>query len=184
MVMFQFAMTNYQRIISHEIPVRWYIPFVSWVNDHRNERLEVLRLRDRMEHSDGGRFRDEVVLFDWTLVKAWNQNYHQDNGDWTGENGDLEGNNGFLPTKIGLQLAKLSVWWISNGGLMGLTNKKCDFMGFSFGYQTKFGHLADHADRIETHLGEQFMQGGRIGGTDRKLQNVPPVGWVSCFDLS
>jgi hypothetical protein len=33
-------------------------------------------------------------------------------------------------------------------------------------------------------LGEQFMQGGRIGGTDRKLQNVPPVGWVSCFDLS
>jgi hypothetical protein len=59
---------------------------------------------------------------------------------------------------------------------MGLTNKKCDFMGFSFGYQTKFGHLADHADRIETHLGEQFMQGGRIGGTDRKLQNVPPVG--------
>ena len=38
---------------------------------------------------------------------------------------------------------------------MGLTSKKCDFMGFSFGYQTKFGHLADHADRIETHMSEQ-----------------------------
>ena len=108
-------------------------------------------------------------------VKAWNQNYHQDNGDWTGENGGLEGNNGFLPTKMGLQLAKLSVWWISNGGLMGLTNKKCDLWGFSFGYQTKFGHLADHADRIETHLSEQLRKAEELEELIRSCKVSPQL---------